>query len=109
MVNVPFWMADPVLAPQAVARGRYPDGAAGDGQHVLGRDAVVVLAGNGQCAAAVDGQVVFREDRRAGFVGFGVGEGIGRAVRQRVLGAVGQGQDGFGRLFRVKRGAVRAR
>ena len=50
----------------------------------------------------------FREDRRAGFVGFGVGEGIGCAVRQCVLGAVGQGQDGFGRLFRVKRGAVRA-
>lgn len=60
---------------------------------------VVVLAGNGQCAAAVDGQVVFREDRRAGFVGFGVGEGIGRAVRQRVLGAVGQGQDGLAAFF----------
>ena len=97
--------ADRIVAAQRVADRGDVVGAAGDHEVVISGDAVFIVAGCGECTAAVEDQIVLAEQRRVRVV---IVLGIGGAVCQGVFAVRGQGDLHLIRVAHQNRAAVRA-
>ena len=97
--------ADRVVAAQGMADRGDVVGAAGDHEVVISGDAVFIVAGCGECTAAVEDQIVLAEQRRVRVV---IVLGIGGTVCQGVFAVRGQGDLHLIRVAHQNRAAVRA-
>ena len=96
-----------LVCPQAVGRSGDSDGAAGDDQIVVCGNAVLVARRDRERAAAVDGEIVVREDRAVRPV-VQSGLGIALPAGEAVFTALRQGQEDLVRIVDAQARVVRA-
>ena len=99
--------AQAVVCADGVGLGLDRNAAAGDHQVVLGDDTVQIRRSDRERAAAVDGEIVVREDHAVRPVALSRG-GEDHGARHAVVAPLGQGQKDLFRLVDTQAGVVRA-